>query len=58
VAEYVYPGPQTEAVNKAFARVGRPYRPLAQIGMIIVTGAIAVAIPAAPNGTTTMATAT
>lgn len=37
VAEYVYPGPQTEAVNKAFVRVADRTDRLAQIGMIIVT---------------------
>ncbi|MES2772966.1 MAG: DPP IV N-terminal domain-containing protein [Bacteroidota bacterium] len=37
VVEYVYPGPQTEAVNKAFVRVGDRTDRLAQIGMIVVT---------------------
>ncbi|HEY4151559.1 MAG TPA: DPP IV N-terminal domain-containing protein, partial [Chitinophagaceae bacterium] len=37
IAEYVYPGPQTESVNKAFARVADRTDRLAQIGMIIVT---------------------
>ncbi len=37
VVEYVYPGPQTEAVNKAFVRVGDRTDRLAQIGLIVVT---------------------
>ena len=37
VVEYVYPGPQTEAVNKAFVRVGDRTDRLAQIGIIVVT---------------------
>ena len=37
VVEYVYPGPQTEAVNKSFARVGDRTDRLAQIGLIVVT---------------------
>ncbi len=37
VVEYVYPGPQTEAVNKAFVRVGDRTDRLAQIGVIVVT---------------------
>lgn len=37
IVEYVYPGPQTEAVNKAFARVADRTDRLAQIGFIVVT---------------------
>ena len=37
VVEYVYPGPQTEAVNKAFVRVGDRTDRLAQVGIIVVT---------------------
>lgn len=37
VVEYVYPGPQTEAVNKAFARVADRTDRLAQLGLIVVT---------------------
>lgn len=37
VVEYVYPGPQTEAVNKGFARAGDRTDRLAQIGLIVVT---------------------
>ncbi len=37
VAEYVYPGPQTEAVNKAFAKVGDRTDRVAQLGVIIIT---------------------
>ncbi len=37
VVEYVYPGPQTEAVNKSFARVGDRTDRIAQIGIIVVT---------------------
>ena len=37
VAEYVYPGPQTEAVNKAFARVADRTDRIAQMGVIIIT---------------------
>lgn len=37
VVEYVYPGPQTEAVNKAFSRVADRTDRLAQIGLIVVT---------------------
>ncbi|MEO7310157.1 MAG: DPP IV N-terminal domain-containing protein [Chitinophagaceae bacterium] len=37
VVEYVYPGPQTEAVKKAFVRVGDRTDRLAQIGLIVVT---------------------
>ncbi|MFL9483312.1 DPP IV N-terminal domain-containing protein [Chitinophagaceae bacterium LWZ2-11] len=37
IMEYVYPGPQTEAVNKSFSRgMDRTYR-LAQLGMIVIT---------------------
>jgi dipeptidyl aminopeptidase/acylaminoacyl peptidase len=37
IMEYVYPGPQTEAVNKAFTRgLDRTDR-LAQLGMIVIT---------------------
>jgi len=35
--EYVYPGPQTEAVNKAFGRSMDRMDRLAQLGMIVVT---------------------
>ena len=37
VVEYVYPGPQTEAVNKAFAKIGDRTDRIAQIGLIVVT---------------------
>lgn len=37
VIEYVYPGPQTEAVNKAFGRSMDRMDRLAQIGFIVVT---------------------
>ncbi len=37
VVEYVYPGPQTEAVNKAFARIADRTDRIAQIGLIVVT---------------------
>ncbi|MEO6316891.1 MAG: DPP IV N-terminal domain-containing protein [Chitinophagaceae bacterium] len=37
VVEYVYPGPQTEAVNKGFARAADRTDRLAQIGVIVVT---------------------
>jgi dipeptidyl-peptidase-4 len=37
VVEYVYPGPQTEAVNKAFSRVQDRTDRLAQIGIIVIT---------------------
>lgn len=37
VIEYVYPGPQTEAVNKAFARGMDRIDRLAQLGFIVVT---------------------
>ena len=37
VMEYVYPGPQTEAVNKAFTRGMDRTDRLAQLGMIVVT---------------------
>ncbi len=37
VVEYVYPGPQTEAVNKAFARAADRTDRLAQVGLIVVT---------------------
>ncbi len=37
VVEYVYPGPQTEAVNKAFARAADRTDRLAQIGLIVIT---------------------
>ena len=37
VVEYVYPGPQTEAVNKAFSRVADRTDRVAQIGLIVVT---------------------
>ena len=35
--EYVYPGPQTEAVNKAFTRGMDRTERLAQLGMIVIT---------------------
>lgn len=35
--EYVYPGPQTEAVNKAFSRSMDRMDRLAQLGMIVIT---------------------
>ena len=35
--EYVYPGPQTEAVNKAFGRSMDRMDRLAQLGMIVIT---------------------
>lgn len=37
VIEYVYPGPQTEAVNKAFSKGADRIDRLAQIGFIVVT---------------------
>ncbi|RYF98389.1 MAG: S9 family peptidase, partial [Chitinophagaceae bacterium] len=37
VVEYVYPGPQTEAVNKAFAAPTARTDRVAQIGLIVVT---------------------
>lgn len=37
VVEYVYPGPQTEAVNKAFNRGADRTDRIAQIGLIVVT---------------------
>lgn len=37
IIEYVYPGPQTEAVNKAFARVADRTDRLAQAGFIVIT---------------------
>ncbi|MGV3538355.1 MAG: DPP IV N-terminal domain-containing protein [Rufibacter sp.] len=37
VIEYVYPGPQTEAVNKAFGRSMDRLDRLAQLGFIVVT---------------------
>lgn len=37
IVEYVYPGPQTEAVNKAFARPADRIDRLAQIGLIVLT---------------------
>ncbi|MGZ8538642.1 MAG: DPP IV N-terminal domain-containing protein, partial [Flavisolibacter sp.] len=37
VIEYVYPGPQTEAVNKAFSRSMDRIDRLAQLGFIVVT---------------------
>ena len=35
--EYVYPGPQTEAVNKAFGRSFDRVERLAQLGMVVIT---------------------
>ncbi len=37
IIEYVYPGPQTEAVNYSFGRIGNPTDRLAQFGFIVVT---------------------
>jgi len=37
VVEYVYPGPQTEAVNKAFAPPAARTDRIAQIGLLVVT---------------------
>lgn len=37
LVEYVYPGPQTEAVNYAFSRVADRTDRLAQIGMLVLT---------------------
>lgn len=37
VVEYVYPGPQTEAVNKAFSIPNSRTDRLAQIGLVVVT---------------------
>jgi dipeptidyl-peptidase-4 len=37
IMEYVYPGPQTEAVNKAFSRGMDRTDRLAQLGMIVIT---------------------
>ena len=37
VVEYVYPGPQTEAVNKEFAKPAARTDRIAQIGLIVVT---------------------
>lgn len=37
VVEYVYPGPQTEAVNKAFSMPNARTDRIAQIGLIVVT---------------------
>ena len=37
VIEYVYPGPQTEAVNKAFSRGMDKTERLAQLGFIVIT---------------------
>jgi dipeptidyl-peptidase 4 len=37
VVEYVYPGPQTEAVNKSFARPNPRTDRIAQIGLVVVT---------------------
>ncbi|MDO6433812.1 DPP IV N-terminal domain-containing protein [Flavitalea sp. BT771] len=37
IMEYVYPGPQTEAVNKAFSRSMDRTERLAQLGMIVIT---------------------
>jgi dipeptidyl-peptidase-4 len=37
VMEYVYPGPQTESVNKAFGRSMDRMDRLAQLGMIVIT---------------------
>jgi dipeptidyl aminopeptidase/acylaminoacyl peptidase len=37
VIEYVYPGPQTEAVNKAFSRSMDRTERLAQLGFVVIT---------------------
>jgi len=37
IVEYVYPGPQTEAVNKAFSRVADRIDRVAQLGIIVIT---------------------
>ncbi|MBN9382853.1 MAG: DPP IV N-terminal domain-containing protein [Chitinophagaceae bacterium] len=37
IMEYVYPGPQTESVNKAFSRGMDRVDRLAQLGMIVIT---------------------
>lgn len=37
VVEYVYPGPQTEAVNKSFAAPNSRTDRLAQIGLVVIT---------------------
>jgi dipeptidyl aminopeptidase/acylaminoacyl peptidase len=37
IMEYVYPGPQTEAVNKSFGRSMDRMDRLAQLGMIVIT---------------------
>lgn len=37
IMEYVYPGPQTESVNKAFSRSMDKVDRLAQLGMIVIT---------------------
>ena len=37
ILEYVYPGPQTEAVNKSFSRAMDRTDRLAQLGMIVIT---------------------
>ena len=37
IVEYVYPGPQTEAVNKAFARPNPRTDRIAQIGVVVIT---------------------
>ncbi|HEV2355071.1 MAG TPA: DPP IV N-terminal domain-containing protein, partial [Puia sp.] len=37
IMEYVYPGPQTESVNKAFSRSMDRTDRLAQLGMIVIT---------------------
>jgi dipeptidyl aminopeptidase/acylaminoacyl peptidase len=37
VVEYVYPGPQTEAVNKSFSIPGARTDRIAQIGLVVVT---------------------
>lgn len=38
IIEYVYPGPQTEAVNKSFGRSFDRIDRLAQLGFIVITG--------------------
>ncbi len=37
IIEYVYPGPQTEAVNKAFGRTTDRTDRLAQVGFVVIT---------------------
>lgn len=57
VIEYVYPGPQTEAVSKSFSPRSANMT-LAQMGFIVVEVGNRGAVPSAPSGTTIMAMAT